>query len=117
MVQAIFFYIPRCLWKLAEGGKIKMLVTELESPIVDEGAKTQRKDLLVSYFALNYHKNNWYAVKYFVCEFLNFVNVIGQIYFTDRWVRGLLHLGCISFLFYCHIHYRKLCFYTSGCIL
>ncbi|KAK4304115.1 hypothetical protein Pmani_023940 [Petrolisthes manimaculis] len=86
VLQAIFFYVPRCLWKMAEGGKMKMLVTDLDSPIVDEEAKTQRKNLLVSFITLNFHRNNFYAVKYFVCEVLNFVNVVGQIYFTNRFL-------------------------------
>ncbi|KAK3854893.1 hypothetical protein Pcinc_038673 [Petrolisthes cinctipes] len=86
VLQAIFFYVPRCLWKMAEGGKLKMLVTDLDSPIVDEEAKKQRKDLLVSFFILNFHRNNYYAIKYFVCELLNFVNVVGQIYFTNRFL-------------------------------
>lgn len=85
-LQALFFYIPRGLWKMAEGGKIKMLVTDLDSPIVDEDAKTQRKALLVQYFSLNFHKHNFYAIKYFLCEVLNFINVIGQIYFTNRFL-------------------------------
>jgi len=85
-LQAVMFYIPRYLWKVWEGGKIKMLVMQLNSPIVDDDAKRERKSMLVSYFSMNMHNHNFYAFRFFVCELLNFVNVVGQIYFTDRFL-------------------------------
>ncbi|XP_076062709.1 innexin 2 [Oratosquilla oratoria] len=85
-LQAIMFYIPRYLWKTWEGGKIKMLVMQLNSPIVDDEAKRDRKKMLVDYFVVNFHNHNFYAFRFFLCELLNFVNVVGQIYFTDRFL-------------------------------
>ena len=35
--QAILFYIPRYLWKTWEAGKVKMLVQDMNVPIVDAG--------------------------------------------------------------------------------
>lgn len=84
--QAILFYIPRYLWKVWEGGKVKMLVMQLNSPIVDDDAKRERKSMLVNYFAMNLHNHNFYALRFFLCEVLNFINVVGQIYFTDRFL-------------------------------
>ncbi|XP_068234407.1 uncharacterized protein [Palaemon carinicauda] len=85
-LQAIMFYVPRYLWKIWEGGKVKNLVMELNSPIVEDDAKRERKTMLVNYFSQNLHNHNFYAFRFFVCELLNFVNVIGQIYFTDRFL-------------------------------
>jgi len=34
--QAILFYVPRYLWKSWEGGRLKMLVMDLNSPIVND---------------------------------------------------------------------------------
>ena len=82
-LQAIMFYIPRYLWKVWEGGKIKMLVMQLNSPIVDDDTKRERKNMLIHYFTVNLHNHNFYAYRFFFCELLNFVNVVGQIYFTD----------------------------------
>jgi len=84
--QAICFYIPRYLWKVWEAGKVKMLVMTLNSPIVEEGTKEECKGMLVNYCQTNMHNHNWYAYKFFLCEVLNFVNVVGQIYFTDRFL-------------------------------
>jgi len=88
--QAILFYIPRYLWKVFEAGKLKMLVSGLCVPIVDPKTKKDRVDALHDFFQKhgNRSKNNWYAAKFFFCEFLNLVNVIGQIYFVDLFLGG-----------------------------
>uniref|UniRef100_A0A0V0GBJ4 Innexin n=1 Tax=Triatoma dimidiata TaxID=72491 RepID=A0A0V0GBJ4_TRIDM len=86
--QAILFYIPRYLWKTWEGGRIKMLVLDLNCPVISEDCKEDRKKLLVDYFASNLHTQNFYAIRFFICEFLNFVNVLAQIYFMDFFLDG-----------------------------
>lgn len=86
--QALLFYIPRYLWKTWEAGKMKMLVLDLNCPIIAEDTKNERKKLLVDYFATNLHNHNFYAVRFFICEVLNFINVIGQIYFVDYFLGG-----------------------------
>ncbi|XP_050436259.1 innexin inx2 [Adelges cooleyi] len=86
--QAMFFYLPRYMWKTWEGGRIKMLVLDLNCPIISEECKTDRKKLLIDYFATNLHTQNFYAIRFFLCEFLNFVNVIAQIFFMDYFLDG-----------------------------
>ncbi|CAI6351242.1 unnamed protein product [Macrosiphum euphorbiae] len=86
--QAMFFYLPRYMWKTWEGGRIKMLVLDLNCPIISEECKNDRKKLLIDYFATNLHTQNFYAIRFFLCEFLNFVNVIAQIFFMDYFLEG-----------------------------
>uniref|UniRef100_A0A224XSQ0 Innexin n=2 Tax=Panstrongylus TaxID=65342 RepID=A0A224XSQ0_9HEMI len=86
--QAILFYIPRYLWKTWEGGRIKMLVLDLNCPVISEDCKEDRKKLLVDYFTSNLHTQNFYAIRFFICEVLNFVNVLAQIYFMDFFLDG-----------------------------
>lgn len=86
--QAMFFYLPRYMWKTWEGGRIKMLVLDLNCPIISEECKNDRKKLLLDYFATNLHTQNFYAIRFFLCEFLNFVNVIAQIFFMDYFLEG-----------------------------
>lgn len=86
--QAILFYVPRYLWKSWEGGRLKMLVMDLNSPIVNEECKKDRKRILVQYFVDNLNRHNFYAFRFFLCEALNFINVIGQIYFVDYFLDG-----------------------------
>lgn len=86
--QAIFFYIPRYLWKTWEGGRIKMLVLDLNCPVVSEDCKSERRKLLVDYFTMNLHTQNFYAFRFFLCEVLNFINVVLQIYVVDYFLEG-----------------------------
>jgi len=86
--QAVLFYIPRYLWKSWEAGKLKMLVQDMNVPIIDEDAKEDRKKILVDYFTTNRHNHEFYAYRFFFCELLNFVNVLGQIYFMDMFLGG-----------------------------
>eukprot|EP00094_Tigriopus_californicus_P012121 TCALIF_11713-PA protein Name:"Similar to inx2 Innexin inx2 (Schistocerca americana)" AED:0.09 eAED:0.09 QI:0/0/0/0.75/1/1/4/0/526 len=86
--QAILFYIPRYLWKTWEGGKVKMLVQEMNVPLVDPDTKKDRIKLLVDYFSHNRNNHEFYAIRFFFCELLNFVNIFGQIYFMDFFLGG-----------------------------
>uniref|UniRef100_A0A0P4W675 Innexin n=1 Tax=Scylla olivacea TaxID=85551 RepID=A0A0P4W675_SCYOL len=85
-LQALLFYVPRFIWKNWEGGKVKMLVAELNTPIVDEEVKKKRLETIVNYFNINLHHHKIYAAKYIACEIFNFVNVILQIFFTDMFL-------------------------------
>lgn len=86
--QAVFFYLPRYVWKLWEGGRIKMLVFGLDCPIIDEECKADRKQMLVDYIAASWNMQNAYAIRFFLCEFLNFANVVAQIFFVDYFLDG-----------------------------
>ena len=105
----------RYLWKLWEGGKMKMLVqgkcknipfllirvgvvyfvthcqystAELNLPIVEADIKNDRLNILVDYFNDTRHNHDGYTFRFFFCELLNFVNVVGQIYFMDFFLGG-----------------------------
>lgn len=86
--QAMFFYIPRYLWKTWEAGRLKMLTLDLSCPIISEENKRERLNLLIDYFHTNLHCQNFYAIRFIICEVLNFVNVVGQIYFVDYFLDG-----------------------------
>jgi len=87
-LQAMFFYVPHYLWKNFEAGKMKMLVLNLNQPIVPTETKNERKKLLVDYLVANLNNHNSYAIRFFLCEVLNFINVIVQIYFADHFLDG-----------------------------
>lgn len=85
---AICFYVPRYLWKTWEGGRIKMLVLDLNCPVVNDESKEERKKILLDYFSENLNRHNFYAFRFFICEALNFINVFVQIYFMDYFLGG-----------------------------
>lgn len=87
-LQAIFFYVPRYLWKVWEGGKIKTLVLGLNCPVIKEEDKVQSKQLLIEYLTSHMYNHSTYVACFTLCEILNFVNVIGQIYLIDTFLDG-----------------------------
>jgi len=86
--QALMFYIPKHLWKVWEAGKISMLVQKMNVPILEPEKKKDRIESIVGYFDQNKHKHNLYAYKFFFCEMLNFINIVGQIFFMDFFLGG-----------------------------
>jgi len=44
---------------------------------------------LVKYIKETFHKNNWYALVFFLCDLMNFANVIFQMYFIDVFLGGV----------------------------
>lgn len=85
-VQAILFYIPHYMWKAWEGGRMKMLAEELASPVLSKDRIENNVGPLVEYFCTTLHSHNMYFYKYFTCELLNLVNVVGQIGFMNAFL-------------------------------
>lgn len=76
--QAILFYTPRWLWKSWEGGKIHALMMDLDIGICSDIEKKQKKKLMLDYLWENLRYHNWWAYKYYLCEVLALINVIGM---------------------------------------
>lgn len=84
-LQAMFFYIPRYIWKIWEAGRMRELVLDLNSPLSFE---SEHKQTLINYFVRYLHKQNSYAIQFFLCELFNLCNVFLQIYFMDCFLEG-----------------------------
>ena len=77
-----------------------MLVQDMNVPIVEPDVKRDRIKILVDYFTVNRNNHTFYAFKFFLCELVNFINVVGQIYFMDFFLGGeclLLKAKSIAF--------------------
>jgi len=87
-LQASMFYIPRVVWKHSEGGLMKMLVGDLTDPLmlINKEDRTSRVLFIKKYFKESTKSHAGYAIKFFLCEVLALVNVLGQIYFTDKFL-------------------------------
>jgi len=55
-------------------------------PLIDESTKKDQIGVIVKYFRLHRGTHVGYALKYFACEVLNFVNVLLQIYILDAFL-------------------------------
>lgn len=87
--QGILFYIPHWLWKNWEEGKVRMVSDGIRGATM--GTKEQRQgrlNRLVQYIIDTLHMHNHYAFGYFLCEALNFANVVGNIFFLDTFLGG-----------------------------
>ncbi|XP_006624448.1 innexin shaking-B isoform X1 [Apis dorsata] len=88
LVQAILFYTPRWLWKGWEGGKIHALMMDLDIGLCSEVEKKQKKKMLLDYLWENLRFHNWWAYRYYLCEVLALLNVIGQMFLMNRFFDG-----------------------------
>ena len=74
----MLFYVPRWLWKNWEAGKITALMMDLDVGVMPEVEKKQKKKLLLDYLYDNLKNHNWWAYRYFFCELLAFLNIVGK---------------------------------------
>ena len=77
-LQAILFYIPRCIWLSTEGGMMAFLVAGCTDRVVDNTADKQAA-LLRNYCEHIHNKFNKYAFCFFFCELLNICISISQV--------------------------------------
>jgi hypothetical protein len=87
-LQSLCFYATHLLWKGWERGKIKALIMDLNKVILKADEKKTNEDTLVDYLKRTRGKHNAYAFRYFICEVLNFVNVIIQMIFVNYFLGG-----------------------------
>ncbi|XP_028981743.1 innexin shaking-B [Diachasma alloeum] len=88
LLQAILFYTPRWLWKGWEGGKIHALMMDLDIGLCSEVEKKQKKKMLLDYLWENLRYHNWWAYRYYLCEVLALLNVVGQMFLMNRFFDG-----------------------------
>jgi hypothetical protein len=60
-----------------EGGKIGALKMDLDVGVMTEVDREQKKDMMIRYLKRNIGHHNYWTFKYFLCEFLALVNVVG----------------------------------------
>ena len=57
---------------------------DLDLGIISEVEKRQKKKLLLDYLYSNLKNHNFWAYRYFFCELLSLINVIGQFFLTEH---------------------------------
>jgi hypothetical protein len=86
-LQAGMFYLPRFIWKNSEGGIMKLLTNSLNdvTDFLDGDKRKDGVEFIAKYFRSEFRRGSYFC-KFILCECLNFINVLGQIYFTDRFL-------------------------------
>jgi len=99
VLQAALFYIPRRIWKSCEGGLIESFGKEAKTIVILKGdSENQVKKGSVlkedvarkysSYFQSILHHNTGYFAQFLICEILNLLVDILNIYLTDFFLAG-----------------------------
>lgn len=86
--QALFFCIPRYIWKAIESGLIKNLMLGLNRPILGEEDRARNIGLVSDYIYRNMNLHNTLFLTYTFTEVLNMFNVILQMMLMDRFLGG-----------------------------
>jgi hypothetical protein len=85
--QAIFFYTPHYIWKSRDGGKLTMMIQDLDHEDLDDPAtKKDRRMATVNYFVRTMGSHNFYVLKYIMCEVLNLINIFVQMWLMNIFV-------------------------------
>lgn len=86
--QAMLCYTPKWMWDAWEGGLMKTIVMGLNVGVCHEDEKCSKKKMLIEYLMRPMKRHNSYAVRYWICEALCLVNIIGQLYLMNRFFDG-----------------------------
>lgn len=87
--QGLLFYAPHWFWKNWEDGKVGKISDGLRGTIAESPEeRRKRQSTLVQYIVDSMSLHSWYATGYFLCEIINFINVISNIYLTDKFLGG-----------------------------
>lgn len=89
--QGILFYLPHKLWKQCEAGRISKLTVGGRGFHLNSDLSTQqsRTAALSEYLVETLNTNGYLVLVYFLCELLNLVNAVGNIYFIDKFLGGV----------------------------
>jgi len=88
-LQGLMFYLPHWLWKTFEGGRLQKITSGLRGRTLDVETRKSQLGILVKYVKETMKLNQWYAGLFILCDFLNFVNVIGQMFFINKFLNGV----------------------------
>ncbi|XP_046984366.1 innexin inx1 [Schistocerca americana] len=86
--QAMLCYTPKWIWDSIEGGLLRTLIMGLNRGLCQDDEKCMKKKALIEYLLRHIKRHNMYALKYWFCETLCLVNIIGQLYLMNHFFDG-----------------------------
>ncbi|XP_062554826.1 innexin inx7 [Armigeres subalbatus] len=116
-LQAIMFYGPHYVWRNMEGGRIKRLVDGLRMVEISKFYKRSNAVTFDSKYTLYpkaeldkkieiacdaFYKhiiiNHLWAWKHVLCEMMNLINVLAQVWFTNKFLGGRFYRLGLDFI-------------------
>lgn len=87
--QALAFYLPHLIWKAQEGKRLSTFSEGLRATSFLKGSKTEERiNVLKKAFLERLHVYSNWARWLIACEVLNALNVVLQVYLTDKFLSG-----------------------------
>ncbi|XP_074594491.1 innexin inx2-like [Brevipalpus obovatus] len=86
--QGIMCYFPYYLWKLWEGGLMRLITMGMQIALITDEERGHKRKIVLDYFHRHFTHHRLYAYKYFLCECLCLINICAQIWFTDWFLNG-----------------------------
>ncbi|XP_069946785.1 innexin inx2-like [Cherax quadricarinatus] len=99
-LQGLMFYAPHWLWRTWEGGKLESIVMGLSIPVMSRDERHDKIYLLADYLYSSIHYHNFYAIKFFLCELLNLVNSVFNMWFLNKFLGGTFFTYGIDVLYF-----------------
>ncbi|CAL8139953.1 unnamed protein product [Orchesella dallaii] len=95
LVQFFLFRASKYLWKYLEGERLRHLLSELTTVIVDDATLKKRINMVADYMTsfLTFHTT--YAYRYVLCELFNGISLIFQVWL----INSILHNEFLMFGF------------------
>lgn len=87
-VQGLLFHLPYYLWKVWENGLIAAITSGLRVAVLSDQERTKKREIVVEYIYDHLGCHRAYAYKYFLCELICLLNLIGQIWCVNRFFDG-----------------------------
>lgn len=83
-LQGVLFYMPHWMWEINEDGRVQALVRELRGPGIEKEVVRKKTQQLTSYVVETMGTYDGYFLRFVLCDFLNIVNAIGNLFLTHR---------------------------------
>jgi len=90
-LQAVFFYAPHWIWKMLENNRLRNIILGMNKALVDDDGRNKQVGQLADYMRQRMKEtteHRAWAAKFFFCECLNFINVIFQMWLTNKFLGG-----------------------------
>lgn len=87
-VQGLLFHLPYYLWKVWENGLIRAITGGLRVAVLNDQDRSKKKDIVVEYIHNHLGCHKRYALKYFLCEFICLINLLLQLWATNKFFDG-----------------------------
>jgi hypothetical protein len=85
-LQSLLFASPYTVWRNWEGGLVRGSLMGLKDEV--RGPDRDKLRILARYFVARLHTFHIWAAGFYICELLNLLNVVANMFLTDQLLGG-----------------------------